>query len=408
MFMAGMRWSRRVSEHHLILQCRHYCYCHFPCRRPQQVRLPQRPPQQQQPHQIRRCASNHHHHGSGSRITGRDDGNGGRPNILFRPTLFTGAVCLGSFGAVAIWNQELVWQEEQKRQQKQSIWENLRSSLFQKSRNNNNNNKTNDKKGNNQLFQIPIILRQYLNNDLALACEDIMNDNSGVGPIVLVTTGLHMLFWILPGLKWRYFVHDPTSGRAVSLLLSTFAHSGIFHLGMNMYVLWNFGPPVAQALSSSSHTKSDDACLAHKQQFWAAYASAGTVASWGSMVLGKVMNTIAGVPMRPGLGASGAIFAVVSSFCLLHPDQLVRIVPLPWMPSLDVLKGVVAMDVAGLCAGIVYETGLGHAAHLSGTMAGYFLFHEDGLSMVEGYQARVAKLYRTMKYKISVFLQEKD
>ena len=324
----------------------------------------------------------------------RNDNNKPR-NPFVRPILFSGAVCLGSFGVVAIWNAELEAAAHAQRQAKErTVWDKVKSiwrlPVASQAKISDNSNKMKQEK---REFYFPAELGRVVPHQIIYAAEDAINgviNNDTVGPIILTTLLFHGLL-SLPGMelvKVRYFVHDPTSGRALPMLLSTFAHNGLFHLGVNMFVLWNFGQQVVSLLNH------DNRILAQKEQLWAAYVSAGTLSSLGSIFTSYLMKNVRGIPMHPGLGASGAVCAIISSAFLFHPDMMVSIVPLPYIPAVDALKLLVAFDVAGLVYGY---TGLGHGAHLAGCLTGFWVVEMDGLRMIWLYQAWVDRTYRALK-----------
>jgi membrane associated rhomboid family serine protease len=71
------------------------------------------------------------------------------------------------------------------------------------------------------------------------------------------------------------------------LITSTFIHAGIFHLGMNMLVLWLVGGPLEQALG--------------RGRFLLLYVVSGLAGSAGALLLSPNAATV---------GASGAIFGI--------------------------------------------------------------------------------------------------
>lgn len=61
--------------------------------------------------------------------------------------------------------------------------------------------------------------------------------------------------WRIPSggaqrLARRFFLHIPHSGRLLSMVGSSFSHVELWHLGLNMYVLWNFGGHVVHLLGT--------------------------------------------------------------------------------------------------------------------------------------------------------------
>nr|CAG4644030.1 EOG090X07NR [Lepidurus arcticus] len=148
-----------------------------------------------------------------------------------------------------------------------------------------------------------------------------------------------------------YFASSPQSSvTSLPLLLSTFSHYSLFHLGANMYVLHSFASWAAHAMG--------------KEHFTAFYLSAGVIASFVSLVH-KVALGSAGL----SLGASGALMGVVAYVCTRYPDVQLSILFLPQISfSADTaLKALIIFDAAGL---LLRWRMLDHAAHLGGAFFG--------------------------------------
>jgi membrane associated rhomboid family serine protease len=82
-----------------------------------------------------------------------------------------------------------------------------------------------------------------------------------------------------------------------------------------------------------------------------------------------------------GLGASGAVYALLAGFVMNFPNAELTIFPLPvGLPAPVFLVGLTAFDLLGLFGRI--RVGLGHGAHLGGLMFGLAYFHFDGKNRV--------------------------
>lgn len=128
-----------------------------------------------------------------------------------------------------------------------------------------------------------------------------------------------------------------------------FVHAGFWHLAMNMYTLWLFGPRVEHAWSSGGFTR---------YYLWCG------LGGW----LFHVMLT------RNGLlvGASGAIFGVMLAYAMRWPDEEIMLFPIPialkvkWFVALLVgLNLLSAMGSMGTGSGVAY------LAHLGGFAFGW-------------------------------------
>uniref|UniRef100_A0A1B6E5C0 rhomboid protease n=1 Tax=Clastoptera arizonana TaxID=38151 RepID=A0A1B6E5C0_9HEMI len=153
----------------------------------------------------------------------------------------------------------------------------------------------------------------------------------------------------------RYFCANPFSNVVcLPMVLSTFSHYSLFHLGANMFVLHSFSTGAALALG--------------KEQLLGFYLSAGCISSFASYVH-KVFLKLPG----PSLGASGAILAVLAYVCTKYPDTQLSIIFLPFFTfSASVgIKAIMALDAAGIAFGWKF---FDHAAHLGGALYGIFWY----------------------------------
>lgn len=92
-----------------------------------------------------------------------------------------------------------------------------------------------------------------------------------------LNTGIFGLSAAIPAFK-RHLLHTPAAGlhKNYTMLTSMFGHSGLVHLGLNMYVLFNFGTPVAR-------TRTFEGSGSHLTAF---YLSSGIMASLVSHLVG--------------------------------------------------------------------------------------------------------------------------
>lgn len=125
--------------------------------------------------------------------------------------------------------------------------------------------------------------------------------------------------WQVPRLtpfmsKW--FLHLPGSKQNITLLTSCFSHQEFFHFALNMVGLWSFGRVVHDTLG--------------REQFLAMYLSAGIGANVVSHVASLALRQSR--PLLPSLGASGAIYGLVASTAVLHPNSSISLIFLPMIP----------------------------------------------------------------------------
>ncbi len=195
---------------------------------------------------------------------------------------------------------------------------------------------------------------------------------SGADKVVLgligLNTGLFAICKAAPSLLTN-FIHVPVNPINYTLLTSMFGHAGLFHLGANMYGLYSFGPRLAQ---TSTFQRSGS----HLAAF---YLSSGVLASLASH-LTSTWPAPRSAPRRlvGGLGASGAVFALVGAWAFLHPEQRIGIIFLPGsLPAHEALMGWALFEMYGLLVGFK-NLHLGHAAHLAGLGIGTAYVKFDG------------------------------
>ncbi|ODQ65676.1 rhomboid-domain-containing protein [Nadsonia fulvescens var. elongata DSM 6958] len=165
------------------------------------------------------------------------------------------------------------------------------------------------------------------------------------------------LMWKAPSLyryMYRYgLLQMDQSFNKWQMLGSAFSHQEIFHLGMNMFVLYQFGTTLAQVVGS--------------QNFTQMYFSSAAFASLGSIAFPLFVRTFTGIP---SLGASGAIFSTVGAFSYIFPKTGLSLffIPLP-VGAWYVFLGSVVWNAAG----VVWKFGrFDYAGHLGGSLIGIF------------------------------------
>ena len=139
-----------------------------------------------------------------------------------------------------------------------------------------------------------------------------------------------------------------THGYGWTLLTSAFSHQELWHIALNMLVLWSFGCVLER--------------LWGVRVFVAFYLAAAVVASASHCFVSSV---IMGNPGIPALGASGAVSG------LLFPQHRILVFGVIPVPALVGALAFVAIDLWGLFA---QSRGgglpIGHGAHLGGALCG--------------------------------------
>jgi len=140
---------------------------------------------------------------------------------------------------------------------------------------------------------------------------------------------------------WQIFTH-------------MFLHGGLFHLLINLFVLWMFGKPIQREWGTSSFLKY--------------YFTCGLGA--GILILLTSLNS-----RMPVIGASGAIYGVLLAFAMLYPDSIIYLYFLFPIKAkhFAILIGAIAF-LSGISGG---RSNIAHFGHLGGLLVGYVYLKFD-------------------------------
>lgn len=150
-----------------------------------------------------------------------------------------------------------------------------------------------------------------------------------------------------------------------------FVHAGFWHLALNMYMLWAFGPRLERSWTTASFTR-----------FYLWCGAGGVV----------------GQLLMPGdallVGASAAVFGVLYAYARRWPDDEVLffgVVPMK-VRWLVVFMAVTNFALGALAAGEGAQGagGTAYLAHLGGLAFGWLWFRRPNAPSVERLRARVA------------------
>lgn len=177
----------------------------------------------------------------------------------------------------------------------------------------------------------------------------------------------------------RAFLHDPLSGRRYTMLTSTFSHDSITHFLFNAFAFTSFAAGVASVLDRSDHERNARGAWTQVTPIYevGALLIAGGLASsvtshiYANRILlpravralsqqAPTIRSLASAreavdvhAIRPSLGLSGAVYAMVALDALSIPDARIGIIFLPFF-SLPIglgVSGLVCMDIIGLVRG---------------------------------------------------------
>ena len=150
------------------------------------------------------------------------------------------------------------------------------------------------------------------------------------------------LFGLVPKLVWSEFMlWQPFT--------YLFFHGGIWHVLINMFVLWMFGSELER--------------LWGKEHFLKFYFVTGVGAGLVTMIFG--LNS-----MTPIVGASGAVYGVLLAYGLTYPNRTVYLYGIIPIKSLWFVIGI---GVIAFMSSFDNVSQISHLTHLSGMMIGYLM-----------------------------------
>lgn len=161
-----------------------------------------------------------------------------------------------------------------------------------------------------------------------------------------------LLHWL--GLVPRGVTHGVRLWQPFTYL---FLHGDLWHILINMLVLWMFGSDLERAWGS--------------RRFYQYYFLTGI----GAGLLNVLVKTISdphgtGSALIPTIGASGAIYGVLLAAAVVFPDRQVWIIPFPVMLPMRIyvlVMGAIAFFGSLRASG----DAISHITHLGGMLVGY-------------------------------------
>ena len=132
-----------------------------------------------------------------------------------------------------------------------------------------------------------------------------------------------------------------------------FLHAGFAHLFSNMFALWMFGRTLEYELGS--------------QRFLTYYMVCGI----GAALIQIGVASLFGESLTL-LGASGAVFGLLLAFGVMHPNNMIYIIPLPFpIKAKWFVIGYAVLEI--LLGWSPLNTGVAHFAHVGGMLWGLIL-----------------------------------
>ncbi|CAH0474071.1 unnamed protein product [Peronospora belbahrii] len=195
---------------------------------------------------------------------------------------------------------------------------------------------------------------------------------------------------------WRHFASSYDSvvfgKRFYTLLTSSFSHMTFPHFGINMFMLWEFGPHlIAPGNNHKSSTAYYNQIIANSklapfvlrdkeytfrrgpelfsmEKFMAFYLTSAVISSALSAFISKLRRN-GGVF---SIGASGAVSAVFTVSCLMFPDERLLLYGLFEMTSTQMLQLYTALNLVG--AVFQRHLRIDCVGHLGGQSAGFAFY----------------------------------
>jgi membrane associated rhomboid family serine protease len=175
--------------------------------------------------------------------------------------------------------------------------------------------------------------------------------------LIIINVAMYLLMMLVPRI-FGYLALTPAlvvRQRAIwQVFTYMFLHGGVWHILINMLVLFIFGSRLEQRLGST--------------EFLLYYFITGT----GAGIATVIVNWYTGMAMIPVVGASGAIFGVMLAFATFFPDTTIFVnffIPLPARIAVLVFT---ALEIFSLL--FRRGSGVAHLTHLAGFVFGYFYF----------------------------------
>lgn len=199
-------------------------------------------------------------------------------------------------------------------------------------------------------------------------------------------------FPITERLAIYYF--DSPFFRPWQIISYMFMHGSFAHIMFNMFALFTFGPLLEFRLSSKRFlqlffiTGIGAVLLQYGVQAFQLYHITGSVVNNGAFLIDSVSgsfsyntrmltpeqaNTIAGIYLAPMVGASGAIFGVLTAFAVLFPQAELMLFFIPVPIKAKFLIPVYILIEIGLGVAQFSGDSIAHFAHVGGAILGFML-----------------------------------
>ncbi|KAG9004017.1 hypothetical protein FRB94_002726 [Tulasnella sp. JGI-2019a] len=326
----------------------------------------------------------------------------------FRPMLFCGSFGLATYIVCSLKTETdtfaaatLLHQQTGRIPSSADMWMLRERAVFQKW-------STNGAALSERLKQWPKLLAYHVGNIYVITVNSWLRAGEAKRTALKIVALNTLIFaaWKLPRLKpfmMSHFTHYALSGKSYTMLTSVFSHATFWHLAFNSIALVSFAPSAFRALFDMKRAHAEETGIQEASplyHFLAFYVAAGLFSSLASHLAHAVrlqrfapdltkpgsaalaMKRLGAI--RPSLGASGALYAMVMGVALCFPNTGVNIMLIPIdIPIGVAVTGTVILDIMGLLRG--WRT-FDHVAHLGGAAFGLLYFWWDNGRIWEAFR----------------------
>jgi membrane associated rhomboid family serine protease len=204
--------------------------------------------------------------------------------------------------------------------------------------------------------------------------QDYPRMTPAVQALIAINVAMLFLQWTVVGTLPNLLAYRGEPLRAWwTPITYMFVHGGLWHLALNMYTLWVFGPRVEHVWGT-------------KRFVWF-YLWCG---------LGGVLaHALFGASNAALVGASGAIFGVMLAFAWQWPREeiyLFGVLPMRVALLVAILAGINLLQGMAAAATGAVGSGVSYLAHLGGFAFGFLYLHAPGAASIERLRQHVSSV----------------
>ncbi|MBN2119429.1 MAG: rhomboid family intramembrane serine protease [Candidatus Omnitrophica bacterium] len=212
-----------------------------------------------------------------------------------------------------------------------------------------------------------------------------------VRALIIVNVGVFVLIHIFPQFEWLWrfsLVSKLVSSRLMLWQFVTymFLHVGLWHLVVNMLMLWFFGPAIEEYWG--------------RRQFIFYYFFTGI----GAGLCSFLVSFNSSIPV---IGASGAIFGILVAYAIMFPETVILLF---FIFPMKIRHAVLVLAAINLLGAISSSSGgIAYFAHLGGGFFGYLYFKNEWIRLrLSAFSFSNLKSYRKRKQNENKKAREED